>query len=53
MELVKKYCHAELGSASTLYMGRFRNEFGMTLCDELISLPSLLFNKADAELNSA
>ena len=35
-ELTNKYCHAELDSASTLYtVHRFRNEFGMTLRNEL------------------
>ena len=34
--LSKKICHAELGSASVLYIvQRFRNKFGMTLCNEL------------------
>lgn len=34
--LTNKYCHAELDSASTLYtVHRFRNEFGMTLRNEL------------------
>ena len=34
------YCHAELDSASTLYtVHRFRNEFGMTLRNELFGQP--------------
>ncbi len=34
--LSKKICHAEFGSASVLYIvQRFRNKFGMTLCNEL------------------
>ena len=38
----KKYRHAELDSASTLYtVHRFRNEFGMTLRNELFGQPLL------------
>ena len=38
--LANKYCHAELDSASTLYtVHRFRNEFGMTLRNELFGQP--------------
>ena len=38
--LTNKYCHAELDSASTLYtVHRFRNEFGMTLGNELFGQP--------------
>ena len=38
--LSNKYCHAELDSASTLYtVHRFRNEFGMTLRNELLGQP--------------
>ncbi|HAK69457.1 MAG TPA: hypothetical protein DCM57_07335, partial [Treponema sp.] len=34
--LFKKYCHAELVSASSLNtVHRFRNKFGMTVCNEL------------------
>ncbi len=40
MGLTNKYCHAELDSASTLYtVHRFRNEFGMTLRNELFGQP--------------
>ena len=36
----QKYCHAELVSASTLdIVHRFRNEFGMTLRNELLVIP--------------
>jgi len=42
MGLSNKYCHAELDSASTLdIMHRFRNEFGMTLRNELFGQPHL------------
>ena len=40
MGLTNKYCHAELDSASMLYtVHRFRNEFGMTLRNELFGQP--------------
>ena len=40
MGLTNMYCHAELDSASTLYtVHRFRNEFGMTLRNELFGQP--------------
>ena len=40
MGLTNKYCHAEFDSASTLYtVHRFRNEFGMTLRNELFGQP--------------
>ena len=49
MGLSKKICHAELGSASALYIvKRFRNEFGMTLCNELIRQPHLFALQADS-----
>ena len=42
MGLTNKYCHAELDSASTLYtVHRFRNEFGMTLRNELFGQPRM------------
>ena len=41
--MTNKYCHAELDSASTLYtVHRFRNEFGMTLRNELFGHPHIL-----------
>ena len=40
MGLTNMYCYAELDSASTLYtVHRFRNEFGMTLRNELFGQP--------------
>ena len=40
MGMSNKSCHAELVSASILYLVfRSRNKFGMTLCDKLISHP--------------
>ena len=44
--LTNMYCHAELDSASTLYtVHRFRNEFGMTLRNELFGQPLYYFTK--------
>ena len=41
--MTNKYCHAELDSASTLnIVHRFRNEFGMTLRNELFGHPVFL-----------
>ena len=48
-----KYCHAELVSASTLYtVHRFRNEFGMTLRNELFGQPLWLLFFTVLSLNS-
>ncbi len=45
MRMSKKYCHAELVSASALYIvQRFRNKFGMMLYNELMRQPRHVFS---------